>query len=88
MTIKTHIDTAIEKIERHAARGSRSAADRELALAITHLEDAKMRVTRGIAMYRGIFNEVDLQTTAGIERATSSFEANVAGNAPGGVARS
>lgn len=61
MTVKEHIDAAVEGIENLEPRGSRTEADRELSLAITHLEDAQMRVTRGLAKHLGKFNPADLE---------------------------
>lgn len=60
MTIKQHIDAAITALETH--RGDdRSPAAREFSLAITHLEDAQMRATRGLAIRQGKFNPADLE---------------------------
>lgn len=61
MTIKEHIDAAVAGIEALEHRGDRSAADRELSLAITHLEDAQMRATRGLAKAQGKFAPADLE---------------------------
>jgi hypothetical protein len=77
-----------EALRTAAATDPASGAGREFSLAITALEDAKMRLTRGLAKQQGIFNEVDLEQAAGIERAQSNHAANVAGNADGGIARS
>ena len=89
LTIKQLIDGAITEIQdqqRGLDRGD--PAGREFALAITALEDAKLRATRGLAHRHGIFNEVDLQNPAGIARAKDNFDRNVMGNQPGGIARS
>ena len=88
LTIKQHIDAAIAgvmnlQIEAGLPAEDQRNAGRCFSLAITHLEDAKMRVTRGLALNRGVFNEVDLQNPEGIERAVSNFEANVTGQVPG-----
>ena len=74
LTIKQHIDAAIAgvmnlQIEAGLPAEDQRNAGRCFSLAITHLEDAKMRVTRGLALNRGVFNEVDLQNPEGIERA-------------------
>jgi hypothetical protein len=60
VTINEHIAAATGQLEQ--LRGeNRSAAAREFSLAITALEDAQMRGTRGLAMTAGIFNPADLQ---------------------------
>jgi hypothetical protein len=61
VTVKEHLDAAIAGIEALEPRGSRSEADRELSLAITHIEDAQMRVTRGLAKHLGKFAPADLE---------------------------
>jgi hypothetical protein len=60
-TIKELIDGVMEAIEALPFRGDRSGADRELSLAITHLEDAQMRATRGLAKAADKFNPGDVQ---------------------------
>lgn len=89
LTIKQLIDGAIAEL--HAQQKGLDHGDpagREFALAITALEDAKLRATRGLAHRHGIFNEVDLQNPAGLSRAKENFDRNVMGNTPGGIARS
>jgi len=60
MTIKQHIDAAIKQAE-DLRLGSLSSAAREFSLAITALEDAQMRATRGLAKTQGKFAPADLQ---------------------------
>lgn len=88
MTIKEHIDAALELLTTRRANATSGDAGREYSLAITALEDAKIRTTRGIAKDAGVFNEVDLEQDAGMDRARANHEANVAGNADGSIARS
>lgn len=60
MTIKQLTDEAILQLEE--LRGEdRSSAAREFSLAITALEDAQMRATRGLAIRQGVFAPKDLQ---------------------------
>jgi hypothetical protein len=60
MTIVEHITAATVQLD--LLRGSdRDQAAREFSLAITALEDAQMRATRGLAMRSGVFNPADLQ---------------------------
>lgn len=62
-TIKQLIDEATLQLER--LRGDqRDAAAREFSLAITALEDAQMRATRGLAKRQGKFAPADLQVQA------------------------
>ncbi|HEX6620402.1 MAG TPA: hypothetical protein VF024_12120 [Solirubrobacteraceae bacterium] len=55
-------------------------AGREFSLALTALEDATMRLNRGLTMAEGIYNEVDLEKPDGIGRARDNHAANVAAN--------
>lgn len=73
-TIKEHIDAAIAALGAFAARGDDDEADREFALAIVRLEDAKTRATRGIAMRAGLFEELDLQKPEDVARLLDDFE--------------
>ena len=57
-TIKELLDEAIALLDAYRAHNPGTAA-REFALAITHLEDAQMRATRGIAMTLDKFNPAD-----------------------------
>lgn len=63
-TVIALLDDAGQGIEDLAFRGSRTSADRELSVALTHIEDAKMRVNRGFAKHLGVFGHTDLQATA------------------------
>lgn len=49
MTIAELLDRAIVTIRALPYRGDRSPADRDLSLAITHIEDAQMRVERSLS---------------------------------------
>lgn len=60
MTIKQLTDEAILQLVE--LRGDdRSSAAREFSLAITALEDAQMRATRGLAIRQDVFAPKDLQ---------------------------
>lgn len=59
-TVKQLTDEAIERLEQFRASLPMPAA-REFSLAITALEDAQMRATRGLAMARGCFAPADLE---------------------------
>lgn len=59
-TVKELVDAAIERV-RKVQGGQRDEGAREMALAITHLEDAAMRFTRGLAMRQGKFAPADLE---------------------------
>lgn len=63
-------------------------AGREYSLALTALEEAMMRLNRGLTMAAGVYNEVDLEKPDGIERAQANHAANVAGNQAGTPQRS
>lgn len=52
-TLTDQIAAVIAAVEQHPIRGTRSEADREFSLAVTHLEDAQMRVARGLARAQG-----------------------------------
>lgn len=69
-------------------RNRANRAGREFALAITALEDAAMRLNRGLTMAAGVYNEVDLEQPEGMERARANHAANVAANADGTPQRS
>ena len=60
---QTVVDLIEEAIARCDARRQNNpgAPAREFAIAITALEDARMRFTRGLAMVQGCFNPVDLE---------------------------
>lgn len=59
-TVKQLVDQAVDRVR--AVQGDhRDPGAREFALAITHLEDAQMRFTRGLAIRQGKFNPVDLE---------------------------
>lgn len=60
MTIVECIADATEQLEQLRAESAHPAA-REFSLAITALEDAQMRATRGLAMTKGVFAPADLQ---------------------------
>ena len=49
MTIAELLDKAIAAVRALPYRGDRSPADRDLSLAITHIEDAQMRVERSLS---------------------------------------
>lgn len=101
-TTKECIDGARERLETlraeqlrrasgaptHEEAEQAMAAVREYAIAITALEDAAMRLNRGLTKAAGIYNEVDLQKPDGIERAKADHAANVAGNQAGPPQRS
>jgi hypothetical protein len=55
---------ATEKADAHRRTYGGSAAGREFALAVTALEDAQMRFTRGLAMVQGKFAPADLEKGA------------------------
>jgi len=59
-TIKELIDEAIGRLDGHRSQFPGTAA-REFSLAITALEDAQMRATRGLAMATGRFVPADLE---------------------------
>ena len=63
-------------------------AGREFSLALTALEDAAMRLNRGLTMAAGVYNEVDLEQDDGMRRARENHAANVAGNADSTAQRS
>ena len=87
-TTKQLVDDGIFRLEvmRQNAKmaverdGRDTGAGREFSLAITALEEAKLRLTRGLAKYNEVFNEVDLELDDGLGRARENFERNVAGN--------
>ena len=59
-TIKELIDEAIAHLDEFRANHPGAPA-REFSLAITALEDAQMRATRGLAKATGQFNPADLE---------------------------
>lgn len=59
-TVKDLIDEAIARANARRENNPGPPA-REFALAITALEDAQMRFTRGLAMVQGKFAPVDLE---------------------------
>lgn len=59
-TIVEHIAAATEQLERLRTEYPGPHA-REFSLAITALEDAQMRATRGLAIQKGVFAPADLQ---------------------------
>lgn len=63
MTVKEQIDNLINEVRSLQSQQTHSqgGASREFALAITHLEDAQIRATRGLAKLQGDFNPADLQ---------------------------
>lgn len=66
-------------IELARRRVGQSPAGREFSLAITALEDAQMRFTRGLAREKGVFRPVDLERVDGpSERARFEEEARAA----------
>lgn len=76
-TINQAIYDAIEACKEEQSTECPAVAARELAIAITHLEDAAMRVNRGIALKREIFKTSDVQADveAEIEKALRESEA-------------
>lgn len=72
----------------HNELDAASRAGREFSLALTALEDATMRLNRGLTMAAGVYNEVDLEKPGGIARAQANHAANVAGNAESTAQRS
>lgn len=83
LTTKQHIDAALTSLDAHRAGcAPGDPAGREFSLAITHLEDAKMRLTRGLAKRTGVFNEVDLEHPDGIARAQANFLVNATEERP------
>src|SRR5947209_8584228 len=48
--------------------------DREFSIAKTHIEEAGMRVTRGIAMSHDVFGPVDLEDPGAVKRAKRAKE--------------
>lgn len=60
MTIVEQITAAKEAAEAERDRGA-GPASREFALAITHLEDAAMRVNRAFAIRQGIEGSADVE---------------------------
>lgn len=60
LTIAELVAMATEQLKRLRAQNPGPAA-REFSLAITALEDAQMRATRGLAMVQGVFKPADLQ---------------------------
>ncbi len=84
-TTKEYLDQVKDDVSEKrlvATNENRGDAAREFALAITHLEDAQMRVTRGVAMMNGVFNEVDLETEHGITRAQNNWLADFKEDGP------
>lgn len=59
-TIKELIDEAIDQLA-YLRSNNVGEVGREFSLAITALEDAQMRTTRGLAKIQGKFAPVDLQ---------------------------
>lgn len=59
-TVKDYIDYAIDMIQERKQHPLPPGVEREFALAITALEDAQMRYTRGRAKQDSRFNPVDL----------------------------
>lgn len=58
--------TVVELLERAAQRIKNTSNDggrvaREFAIAVTHIEDAQMRFTRGLAMVQGKFAPADME---------------------------
>jgi hypothetical protein len=49
-----------------ATGGPAGNAAREFAIALTSLEDAQMRYTRGVSMMLGVFRPVDLESVDAI----------------------
>ena len=62
LTTKQHIDEAIARCDARRQNNPGPPA-REFALAITALEDAQMRFTRGLAMVTDCFSPADLEAT-------------------------
>lgn len=92
-TIKQHIDAAIRQLEDHrqviALQGPEvDRGGRDVSLAITALEDAKLRATRGLCKELGVFNEIDVQVDVGLQRARDNHAANVHDYSAGSIQRS
>jgi hypothetical protein len=67
-TIKERVDDAIAQLYNlRTGVALEGEGAREFSLAITALEDAKARVTRGLALMHGWWVDVDLQTERGAE---------------------
>jgi len=78
-TTKELLDQAFDNANERLAEATASnnpAAAREFALVKTSIEDAKMRFTRGMAKLAGVFNEIDLETSRGQDRATANYRAD------------
>jgi hypothetical protein len=69
-TVIGHLNAALGLIEQHKSQ-HRQAYDREFALAVTAIEDAQMRFTRGYAMLCGVFNPAHLELQMGPGNHTS-----------------
>lgn len=63
-TVKDYIDYAIGMIDEHRITATAGPA-REFALAVTALEDAQMRYTRGRAKEEGCFGPTDIDKGVG-----------------------
>jgi hypothetical protein len=88
LTPKQHLDAALRGILDQRGDTPNEDAARNFSIAITSIEDAKMRYTRGRAIEEGIFNEVDLDLEPGMKRARDNFHDNVVGNPGDGITRS
>lgn len=60
LTVIELLDSATQEIVRRRSRSPHSGARENYDQAITHIEDAQMRYTRGRAMAEGKFNPTDL----------------------------
>ncbi len=63
LTIIDHLNSAAAKITER--QNVSLNGKREYAIALTHIEDAVMRVNRGVAMDTGQFNPADVERTHG-----------------------
>ena len=66
MTVVEYLDAARTAVVSMRANGGpeMGASGREFSLAITAIEDAQMRYTRGLAMRLGKFSPADLEKDA------------------------
>lgn len=69
-TVIGYLNAAVGMIEQYKG-ASRENYAREFALAITAIEDAQMRFTRGYAMKCGVFNPAHLELQMGVSGGSS-----------------
>src|SRR5881628_2499096 len=76
LTTADLLEIITNRIDASRAQYDGMPAGREFALALTTIEEIGWRVTRGVAMANGIFNQVDLEKDEGLPRARENFEAD------------